>query len=260
MSDLLNGHAAAGGAAGAGPRALDPRARIVAVVSFAVTVVALTTFGALGAALGLALGAMAWARLPAGPTLKRVAVMDGFIVLMILMLPFTVPGQPLFTLWGLTASLDGVLRALEIALKANAIVLMMLALAGTMDAVTLGHALSRLGLPDGLVHLLLFTVRYIAVLGDEYGRLRTAMRARAFRPRNSHHTYRAFGYLVGMLLVRALERSERILEAMKCRGFDGRLHLLDALRFRRADALFAGLWGLTLAALAWIEVAHGAAF
>ena len=66
-------------------------------------------------------------------------------------------------------------------------VLMLMALVGTMESTTLCHALYRLRTPESLVHLLMFTVRYIDVLHQEYLRLRTAMKARGFRPQNSRH-------------------------------------------------------------------------
>ena len=47
------------------------------------------------------------------------------------------------------------------------------------------------------------------------------MRARGFRPRTSRHTWRSYGNLMGMLLVRALERAQRVEEAMLCRGYNG---------------------------------------
>jgi cobalt/nickel transport system permease protein len=103
---------------------------------------------------------------------------------------------------------------------------------------------------------LLFTVRYLDVISREYKRMRKAMKARAFIPRNSWHTWRSFGYLVGMLLVRSLERSERIYAAMKCRGYCGKLYLFDTMEWQKRDtqlmlfmALFASLAlfiGLTL--------------
>ena len=71
---------------------------------------------------------------------------------------------------------------------------------------------------------MLFMVRYFDVLGREYARLRAAMRVRCFRPAMNGHSYRMFGYLVGMLLVRSFDRSERVLAAMKCRGFAALLH------------------------------------
>jgi len=237
-------------------RSLDPRGRIIAAVLFAIVVVALTDFLALGTALLLALTALLLAQLPFGPTLRRVVTVDGFILFMLLMLPFTTPGETLVTLGPLTASHEGLQKAIAIGLKANAIVMLLLALVGTIEATVLGHALYRLKAPENLVHLLLFTVRYIEVLQQEYLRLRTAMRARGFQPGNNRHTYRSIGYLIGMLLVRSLERSERVLEAMKCRGFHGRFFLLDSLRYGRQDIVFAGVAMLTVILLLGLEYRH----
>lgn len=228
---------------------LDPRARILAAVGFALLVAALHHWLPLTLALLGAVGVMVAGRLPFGQTLRRMVMMDGFIVIMLLMLPFTVPGEALFTLWGLTASVQGLHQALVIALKANAVVLCLMTLVGSMEPSTLGHALARLKAPERLIHLMLFTVRYIDVIHQEYQRLRIAMKARGFRPRNSLHTYRTYGYLIGMLLVRALERSERILDAMKCRGFTGRLPLLDQFAYRRLDRIAGALWGVFLGLL-----------
>lgn len=237
-------------------RTLDPRTRILAAIGFAVIMVAVDGFAALGVGLVFALAAMASASLPAGPTLRRMAAMDAFIIVMIAMLPFTVPGEAMFTIFGFPASWQGLVTALQIALTANAIVLMVLALVGTMEAVTLGHALHKLHVPARLVHLLLFTVRYIEVLHEEYLRLRRAMKTRGFKARNSLHTYRSFGYLVGMMLVRALERSERILQAMKCRGFTGQIPMLRTLTFARADVLFAILCLGVFAILIALEMSY----
>ncbi|MBX9634398.1 MAG: cobalt ECF transporter T component CbiQ, partial [Magnetospirillum sp.] len=167
------------------------------------------------------------ARLAPMATLKRLLALEGFMVLVVVMLPFTVPGTPLFQVFDLPASAEGGRQALAILLKANAVTLAMLALLGSMEVVALGHALGRLGVPERFVALFLFTARYIAVLHQEYGRLRLAMRARAFRLQSSRHSWHSMGWLVGMLLVMSLERSERIHAAMRCRGFTGRFHLCE---------------------------------
>ena len=67
-----------------------------------------------------------------------------------------------------------------------------------------------------------------------------------------------FGYLIGMMLVRSLERSERILAAMKCRGFTGRIPLLERMAIGRAGIAFLGGFAALLAGLAFLELAHGA--
>ena len=250
QSDPLAG---AGLAAGSGLSDVDPRVRIVVTGAFAIVVVAVDDLGVLGIALACAALAALAVRLPLVSTLRRAAAMDSFILVMLLMLPFTVTGTPLLAIGPLTASWEGLWQAIAIGLKANAIVLLLLALVGTMQPAVLGHALGGLGVPAVLVHLLFFTIRYVEVLSREYHRTRLAMKARAFRPRSDVHTWRSLGFLIGMLLVRSLERAERILQAMKCRGFDGRLHAVDTRALRPSDIAFAAAWALILAALVILE-------
>ena len=121
----------------------------------------------------------------------------------------------------------------------------------TMDAVKLGHALSRLHVPDKLTHLFLFTVRYIDVLEHEYRRLLTAMKMRCFHPRMNLHTYRSLAYLVAMLMVKSFDRSHRILAAMKCRGFQGKFYVLEDFALSRADLMFSASALLVFTTLVW---------
>jgi cobalt/nickel transport system permease protein len=138
----------------------------------------------------------------------------------------------------LTATREGLLHAALIILKAHAVVLTLLGLVGRLEPAVLGPARARIGVHEKLVHLLLLTIRQIELLQQEHLRLRQAMRARAFVPRSDRHTWTSYGNLVGMLLVRSLERSRRIQAAMRCRGFHGRLYLLDSRRWRAADTRF----------------------
>lgn len=234
-------------------RRLDPKIRLVAALVFAVAVVTVHSFAALGLGLVFALGLLAVARLPAAATLRKVIAVDGFIVVLLATLPFTTPGTPVFTLWGLDASAEGFAHAVRIALKANAVMLALLSLVGTLEEPELGHALARLRVPEKLVALFLMTARYIHVLAEEYHRLRTAMKARGFRPRLDLHTLRSLGYLVGMLLVRALERSERVLAAMKCRGYTGRYPVLSDRQPGIADMEFSAVLAVVVAGLLALE-------
>lgn len=254
----------AGGAAPAEPGELlsvDPRFRIVAVGGFAIVVISLDSFGALGVALAVALATLIQARLPLARTLRQVAAVDTFMVFVIISMPFTIPGTPLLNVMGLTASWEGLWEALRITLKANAVVLAMLTLVGTIGPVELGRALARLKVPHAFVHLLLFTIRYIEVLHAEYGRLRIAMRTRCFVAGTNVHTLKTFGYLIGMLLIRALERSERIMAAMRCRGFNGTFPLIHTEQFSpRRDLGFAFGVVALCCALIGLEVSHVLSF
>jgi len=232
---------------------VDPRTRIGAAVAFSLVVALCNEFSALGLALGVALlGAMV-ARLRPMQVVRRLMPVNLLMVLLVAILPWTTPGAPLLSLGSAQYSREGLLLVATIALKGNAIVLALVVLLSTLDITVLGHALSHLYVPDKLSHLLLFTVRYVEVLEQEYLRLTAAMKVRGFRPGINRHTYRTYGYLVGMLLVRSLERSERILAAMKCRGFHGHFYLLDHFAFSLHDVRFGVVFLMILTGLGVME-------
>lgn len=221
---------------------LDPRMRVILVTLFAFATVLSHNFFVLTIAVIAGFMLAVLAQLNVKRTLRRVIAMDMFMIFLIILLPFTTPGETWFSLFGLSASKEGFFHALMILLKAHAVVLALLALVGTISATTLGHALAHLRVPDKLVHLMLFTVRYLEVIGQEYKRMRRAMQARAFVLRTDMHTWRSIGYLIGMLLVHSLERSERIMDAMKCRGYKGQFYLFDDMRLGSEDYRFLAVF------------------
>ncbi|MBK8175068.1 MAG: cobalt ECF transporter T component CbiQ [Rhodospirillales bacterium] len=228
---------------------VEPRVRILLSLIFAAVTLALRSPALLAAALALAGALACLARLPPAPLLRRLLALEAFMVPVVLFLPFTAPGPAIAEIAGYALSRDGIEQALRLVLTSNAVALTLLSLVGTIEPTTLGHALLQLGVPDKLARMLLLTVRYVAVLHGEYARLRLAMRARAFQPHSDRHTWTSFGYLFGMLLVRSFERSERVGQAMKCRGFSGRFLTLDALPPTRADWAFAGVLSAAIATL-----------
>ena len=235
-------------------RRLDPRSRILAATAFAVfaalthNVYVLTVFMITAAVCVFA------ARLPAEPFVRRLAAVNVFMFFVVAALPFTVPGLVLFRTGALTLTVDGAISAGLIVVKANAIVMLFTSLVSTIELVRLGRALHALGMPTKLAMLFFFCIRYLDVVHHEYHRLRQAMKTRCFKPRMNWHSYRSLGYLVGMLLVRSFDRSERVLAAMKCRGFRGEFPVLRPLRLSRIDGCFGTLCALVLCGVCWMEV------
>ena len=189
---------------------VDPRLRIVAAIVLSIAIALLTSFTALIVALLAALALVPLTSISLTAALRRTVPVNVVVLILAAVLPLTTAGTPLATLGPLEFSREGLLLAAAVALKGNAIVLLLMALVGTLEPVTLGHALDHLYVPTKLAHLLLFTVRYVDVLHREYLRLRAAMKVRGFRPRMNRTPTAAYGYLVGMLLVRSFDRSERI--------------------------------------------------
>jgi cobalt/nickel transport system permease protein len=230
--------------------ARDPRARILVALVAVAAIIAATRLDVLA---GLAIAALVAARL-AGASMAeirhRLGHVEGFVVILLVLVPLTTPGPVLLDLGPLTLTTSGLGRAAALALKLNAAALVLLALIGGLAPVSLAQALARLGVPDRLVAVLLFAVRYVGLLREEAERLMTAAKARGFRPTTSRHTLTTIGLLLGTVLIRALERAERVGEAMRCRGFSGRFAVTTARPLDGAD--IAVILAATLAALALI--------
>lgn len=172
--------------------------------------------------------------------LKRLVAVDGFIVLTVILLPFTEPGEVAFSFGGVAVTHEGIALAAMILVKANIIVIALMAQCAGLNAVALSHALAELKMPYKLVLMMQMSIRYISVMQQEFTRLRCAMKARGFRPDNSLHTWRSYGYLFGMMLVRAMERADRIWLAMKCRGFNGRFPMTQTVPLSAHDRRYIG--------------------
>ncbi len=231
----------------------DPRARLVAAVAILVTIIALNSLTVLVAALAGAGLLVGLARLPGHALRHRLAHVEGFMVVLLVLLPFTTPGTALWSAGPLVLSSEGLARAVAVALKVNIAVLTLFALVGALEPVRLGHAAARLGVPLKLVHLFLFVVRYVGLFQAEAAHLLEAMKARAFVPRASRHCWRSLGNLAGMMLVRSFERAERVDEAMRCRAFAGRFPLVTEDRFGTGDAVFGALTAVALATLVMLD-------
>lgn len=231
----------------------DPRMRVVLGVGFALLTVLLEDWRALGCALAIGLLLTAMARLDRHDMLHGLIHINLFVLMLALFVPISTPGPAAWSLGGVQWSWPGLALAGRIALKANAVLLAARALMLSMEPATLGHACEGLRVPRKLVHIFLFMVRNIDVIWMEYRRLRNAMKLRGFRLGLSLHALRSLGYLLGMLFVRSIDRADRILEAMKCRGFDGRFYVMESFRLRLVDGGFALLFALLLSGLAYLE-------
>jgi len=218
---------------------LDPRVKIIVTMIFSIVVALNNSIQVAAVSLILPVALAICARLNFRKLMARLGIVNGFILFLWLFLPFTTPGETVYSLGPLSIQWEGLYQALLITLKSNSIILMAVALLGTSQIFTLVHALSHLWVPDKLVHLFFFCFRYIHVIHEEYHRLINAMKIRGFKPKTNLHTYRAYSYLVGMLLVRSFDRSKRIMKAMKCRGFKGKFFILHHYEMKRCDYAMA---------------------
>ena len=115
-------------------------------------------------------------------------------------------------------------------------------------------AMERLGVPKAFTVQILFLYRYLYVLAEEALRLTRARSLRTFGGRGAG--FRPYVSLLGHLLLRTLDRAERIHQAMLGRGFDGEVRLLRVLRFRAADLAFTLGWSAAFALMRVLDAPH----
>lgn len=230
---------------------IDTRVRVVVAVAWSIAIAAVNAPIAVVVALAAALCLAVTARLPIRATIRRLVPLNVFLAILCVLMPLTTPGPAMFHVHTVVATWPGLFAGIIIAARANAIMLILTALLTTMEVADLGRALCALRVPPRLVTLFLLTGRYVFVLQSEYQRLRRAMRVRAFRPGTNRHTLRTLGYLVGMLAVNGFDRSERILQSMKCRGYTGEFPLREASSLRKRDLGFGAIAVTLLVTLFW---------
>jgi cobalt/nickel transport system permease protein len=196
---------------------LSPRLKIVLTVLVIVSAVALpaSMWPAEGCLACLVFAAHSLAEIPVVYLVRRVALFLPLVVMTALAIPLA------------RGFAGGWEMAIGIVFRAIVAFLAALWLVNTTPFDRLLSALCRLGMPRLFAALLAFVFRYIYVLFDELARMKTAQRARTFGRRPARAGWKSSVQLVGMLLIRALDRAERIHGAMCSRGWRGKMYSLE---------------------------------
>jgi len=215
---------------------LDPRAKLITALAFIISVVsfdkytlsALTPFFLYPAIL-ISIG-----RLPSAYLWKKALWTSPFAILVGIFNPLIdhsiiMQVGPLGISGGWISFFSIFIRCLLTVTAA----LILISLTGFNSAC---RALLKLGVPKYFVVQLLFFYRYVFVLIDEAERMVRARSLRSFR--SGAMRWKLFIPLIGNLLLRALDRAERIYLAMRCRGFDGEIRIIKQLKIRKQELIF----------------------
>ena len=196
--------------------------KLVALVGFMLLVVATPhtwwpVFVAEALALLVVIGL---SRVPLAYLAPRMVIEVPFAVFALLM-PFISHG-PRTEVLGIVVSEPGLHAGLTLLVKGSIGVLASLTLAATTEPQDILRGLERLRMPDLIVQILGFMIRYLDVVTGELARMLVAMRSRGCDPRSPRH-WPTLARAMGALFIRSYERGERVHLAMLSRGYDGRL-------------------------------------
>jgi cobalt/nickel transport system permease protein len=229
---------------------LDPRAKLVATLVFVVVVMSFDRYElqALLPFVLFPLGLFSLSGLPVRALVKALLAAAPFAVVVGLFNPIF-DRAPMLSLGGLELS-GGWVSFASILLRFLMTVSAAILLVATTGMYRTCMALERLGAPRVFVLQLLFVYRYLFVLAGEAAAISRGVSLRSFGKPTS---IALFGRLAGSLLLRTMDRAQRIHRAMVGRGFDGRIHFLGTLRLRSVDIAFTVGTIALFAVFRWIN-------
>jgi len=224
---------------------LHPLAKLLATLVYTVVLVSYDKYAiiALLPFLFFPVFVAAAGRIPAGPVLKRLLYVEPMIICVGLLNPLFDRGITIIL--GHAVS-SGWLIFISIVIKGSLAVTSALLLIATtgMDGIAL--SLRELKVPKIFVLQLMLTYRYISVLLEEAARTLQAYSLRAFDTKGIKRV--VWGPLLGQILLRTLDRAQRIYEAMCLRGFMGEYHIGQEPRPKPGDIMYVMGWGTFFAA------------
>ena len=196
--------------------------KIVGLISFMLIVVATPfTWWPLQIFYAVALlSAVAMSGVPVGFFARRMIVELPFVVFALLM-PFIAHG-PDTEFLGMSLSVAGLHAAGALLVRGTLGVLASLLLAATTEPDEVLRGLQRLRMPELIVQIMGFMIRYLDVVTGDLQRMMVAMRSRGCDPRSPRH-WPALARSLGALFIRSYERGERVHLAMLSRGYTGQL-------------------------------------
>jgi cobalt/nickel transport system permease protein len=219
---------------------LDARTKIITTVAFIVAVMSFPRYevSALMPLFIFPFVLMASGNIPAGSILRKVAFAAPFALFVGLFNPWFDQHAAL-TIGSRTIS-GGWLSFASIMVRFALTVSAALILVACTGIHHLCAGLEQLGVPRLFAVQLLFLYRYLFVIGEEALRMIRSVQMRSTG--SGPLRLRTYGSLIGHLLLRSMDRAQRIYCSMASRGFDGQVRVLRRTALGWRDAIFAGGW------------------
>lgn len=178
-----------------------------------------------------------WGRLSFGFLLKKCIILLPFALIMAFYNLYA-DRQPLLQTGGFVIS-GGMISFSSILVRFFITLLSTFALIGSTGFIHLCSSLNRIHVPAMLTVQLLLLYRYFFVLIEEAIRIVQAHTIRSF---GNKITIRVFFSLTGSLLIRSIDRAERLYNSMLARGFDGTIRVNKKGKLKVYDIIFLLFW------------------
>lgn len=215
---------------------IDARVKLVGTLFYIIAIVSLPKYSVLQLVpfLLFPILFMTIGEIPVSFVIKRVFVVSPFIFFVAIFNPIF-DRNVAFYFYGIPISY-GFLSFMSILIKFILTVSFIIILISTTSFAGLCYAMRYFKVPEIFVNQLLFLYRYIFVLTEETMRIIRARDMRSFGNKGTELKF--YIKLAGSLLIRSLNRAERIYYAMLSRGFNGVIPYMKKRELKIKDLIF----------------------
>lgn len=220
---------------------IDPRLKIVIMLLFIILVVMVSYERKHWLLFYLLIPLLlAWlSRISILHFLSKLFKLYPMIFLITVFIPFfPLPGETPQQFLGIAVSMVGLQTFFLINAKSLLALFISIVLTSTTDFMMLLKGLERFRVPSLIIAITSFMYRFIFLLIDEVERMILAYQSRYFKL-SLGKRLQFIASMVGLLFIRTYERGERIYLAMESRGFQGTIHTLNDLRWKKTDTVAA---------------------
>jgi len=216
---------------------LDPRAKLLTAVVFIISVVSYGKYeisGLLPFFLYPVL-LIGWGELPPGFLFKKLLIVSPFVIFIGIFNPWL--DRNIMLQLGPISISGGWISFLSLILRFTLTVGAALLLIASTGFTTICMALGKLGAPRIFTVQLLLLYRYLFILIGEAIRMTRAHALRSFNSKG-RITFKVFLQMLGNLLLRTIDRAQRIHMAMLSRAFTGEIRVVRQFSFGYRESLF----------------------
>ena len=241
---------------------LDPRTKLVFLVVYIVALFMAESWISYGLMLGFLVTVIVVSTIPVKSIVRGMKpLVFIFVFTAILNLFFTEGKTELVSFWGITITLEGVLRAVFMMARILMLITGTFLLTYTTSPIALTDGLESLLSPLKKLHfpvhelsmMMCIALRFIPTLIEETDKIMAAQKARGadFETGNLFKRVKALVPILVPLFISAFRRADELATAMECRCYQGgsgrtkmkllRMHRCDLLAFLVGIVLLAGV-------------------
>ena len=210
---------------------LDPRAKIILLVSFIVLVFCTANYAALSVVVASVIGVVLLSRVPLRLYFKSLKMIVFIVLITSALNLFYGTGEPLCQFWVFKITLAGINNAVFVGVRIISLILISSALTFTTSPNDLTDALERLMKPLNVFHvkvheiamMMTIALRFVPLLLEETDKIMSAQKSRGADMESGSFVQRIKALIPVLipLFVSAFRRAYELAVAMECRCYQG---------------------------------------